>query len=68
MRQFYIDLADWIESVNAKSQLLSPEKYWEFIFNTSNQLKEKYNNHMLVSSVVSTHINYLVSMSDDLPF
>lgn len=68
MKQFYVDLSNWIETINKKSQELTAEEYWSFIFQTADMLKEKYNSHELVANVISVHINYLVALSDDLPF
>lgn len=68
MKQFYIDLPNWIESINQKSQELSPDDYWKYIFESAEVLKGRYNNHELIANVVSVHINYLIAVSDDLPF
>lgn len=59
MRQFYMDLADWVESVNLKSQTLSESDYWDYVIMSCGELSRKYDENPLVVCVLSAHLDFL---------
>lgn len=59
MRQFYMDLADWVESVNLNSQTLSESDYWDYVIMSCGELEVKYKRNQLVVDVLVAHLKFL---------
>ena len=69
MKQFYIDLANWVEHINHKSNKIPPKEFMNYVIDTSEELKNKYNNSELFANVVAVHVRYLQDLNPDgLPF
>lgn len=59
IKQFYVDLQEWIKSINEQANKLSPADWWVFIMTSAGQLSDSYDNHSLVKKVILAHIDYL---------
>lgn len=59
IKQFYMDLADWVLTINQKSQSVSSEEYWEYIIDSAGKLSRKHKDGKLVKHIILAHINYL---------
>ena len=59
IKQFYIDLAEWVLTINQKSAGMNPDEYWKYILHSAGELSDKYQNRPLVKKVILAHIEYL---------
>lgn len=59
VKAFYNDLADWVFTINQKSQELNQDEYWIFILTSAGKLSKKYDERPLVKKVLHAHLDYL---------
>lgn len=59
MKQFYIDLYNWVETINEQAKAADEEAYWDYIVQSAGHLSQRYNDSPLAIAVISAHLDYL---------
>lgn len=68
MDQFYIDLANWVKSIEVEGARQTSEDWWIYIMASTEEMQRRYPNE-LAHNVIAVHVNYLRNQNPDgLPF
>lgn len=59
VKAFYIELAEWVLTINQQAQNLTADEYWNYILVSAGALGKKYKDNPLVKYIIHAHIDFL---------